>query len=135
MQLNPTKTKVTHIPRSRKPAAFPNYKFNGSSLATTPTFKYMGVTINSSLNWNDHVNAIVSKANQTLGFIWQAAGGASSKAFAALYRSLVLPVLEYGLPAWCPNTASNTAKLEKVQRRASRICLKQHKGDVLQRQT
>ena len=51
MQLNPTKTKVVHISRSRKPAAFPNYmyKLYGSSLATNPTFKYLGVTINSSL--------------------------------------------------------------------------------------
>ena len=39
-------------------------------------------------------------------------------------------MLEYGLPAWCPYTASNAAKLEKVQRRASRMCLKQHKGEM-----
>lgn len=130
MQLNTSKTKVMHISRSRKLAVLPNYKLHGTSLTPTPTFKYLGVTINNSLNWNDHINTITSKANKTLGFIWQIAGGASPKALASLYRSLVLPVLEYGLPVWCPYTASNAAKLEKVQRRASRMCLKQRKREM-----
>ena len=128
MQLNIKKTKVMHITRSRKPSVLPRYILHGQSLTSTPTFKYLGVTINDSLNWNDHVDAIVAKANRTLGFIWQIAGGASTKALISLYRSLVLPVLEYGLPAWSPYTASNAAKLERVQRRASRMCLKQLKG-------
>ena len=117
-----------HITRSRKPSVLPRYILHGQSLTSTPTFKYLGVTINDSLNRNDHVDAIVAKANRTLGFIWQIAGGASTKALISLYRSLVLPVLEYGLPAWSPYTASNAAKLERVQRRASRMCLKQLKG-------
>ena len=70
----------------------------------------------------------MSKANRTLGFIWQIAGGTSTKALALLYRSLVLPVLEYGLPAWTAYTVTNFSSLERVQRRASRMCLKQRSG-------
>ena len=44
-----------------------------------------------------------------------------------LYRSLVLPVLEYGLPAWSPYTADMSSQLE-VQMRATRMCLRQQRG-------
>ena len=71
---------------------------------------------------------LCAKANRTLGFIWQVAGGTSTKALTSLYKSLVLPVLEYGLPAWMPYTAVDISKLERVQRRASRMCLKIPKG-------
>ena len=65
-----------------------------------------------------------------LCFIWQIAGGSSSHALRCLYISLVLPILQYGLPAWYPYTATLSAKLEGVQRRASRMCLKQRRGDM-----
>ena len=62
----------------------------------------------------DNINStdIVSKANRTLGFMWQIAGGSSTKALTSLYKSLVLPVLEYGLPAWSPYTSASISKLE-----------------------
>ena len=99
-------------------------------LSVTSIFKYLGITISDTLTWNDHVNAVVSKANRTLGFMWQIAGGSSTKALTSLYKFLVLPVLEYGLPAWSPYTSASISKLERVQRRASRMCLKQRKGTM-----
>ena len=65
-----------------------------------------------------------------LGFMWQIAGGSSTKALTSLYKSLGLPILEYGLPAWSPYTSASISKLERVQRWASRMCLKQHKGSM-----
>ena len=98
------------------------------SLQSPQLTKYLGVTINNTLTRTDHGDADVKKANKTLGFIWQVAGGSSTKALLSLYRSLVLPVLEYGLPAWSPYTAAMSTQLERVQRRATRMCLKQQRG-------
>ena len=116
--------------RSRKQASLPLYLLNGSPLSTATTYKYLGITINTTLTWNDHVDAAISKANRTLGFIWQMAGGTSTAALASLYKSLVLPVIEYGLPAWTPYTQTAISKIEKIQRRASRICLRQRRGEM-----
>ena len=59
------------------------------------------------------------------------AGGTSTAALASLYKSLVLPVIEYGLPAWTPYTQTAISKtIEKIQRRASRICLRQRRGEM-----
>ena len=127
MKLNTNKS-IMHMTRSTKTIALPQYSIHGLPLTIATTYKYLGITINNSLTWNDHVNSVVAKANRTLGFIWHTAGGTSTKALMSLYRSLVIPVLEYGLPAWCPYTAALSSKIERVQRRATRMFLKQHKG-------
>jgi hypothetical protein len=82
-----------HMTRSKKTLTLPHYTLHGSELAVTSTYKYLGVIINNTLTWNDHVDAVVKKANKTLGFIWHVAGGSSTEALLSLYRSLVLPVL------------------------------------------
>ena len=128
MQLNTNKTKVLHISRSKKPANLPQYILQGVPLSVTSIFKYLGVTINNTLTWNDHVNAVVSKANMTLGFMWQIAGGSSTKVLTSLYKSLY----QY-LSTGCqlgPHTSASISKLQRVQRRASRMCLKQRKGTM-----
>ena len=70
MKLNTCKTKVLHMTRSRKQTPLPLYLLNGSLLSTATTYKYLGITINNTLTWNDHVDAVISKANRTLGFIY-----------------------------------------------------------------
>ena len=99
-------------------------------LMENDSYKYLGITINNTLTWNDHIDAVISKANRTLRFIWQMAGGTSTPALASLYKSLVLPVIEYGLPAWTPYTQTAISKIEKIHRRASRICLRQRRGEM-----
>ena len=128
MKINTNKSMIMHMTRSTKTLALPEYSIHGSSLKITATYKYLGVVINHNLTWSDHVNSVVSKANRTLGFIWHTAGGTSPTALMSLYRSLVLPILEYGLPAWCPYTTTLSAKLERVQRRATRMFLRQQRG-------
>ena len=105
MKINIAKSKV--MTRSKKPLTLPHYTLHGLELTVTATYKYLGVIINNTLIWTDHVDAVVKKANKTLGFVWHVAGGSSTEALLSLYRSLVLPVLEYGLPAWSPYTADN----------------------------
>ena len=115
MLLNIKKTKVLHMSRAKKRNVPQTYFLKDTPLSVTESYKYLGLTINSTLTWSDHINAVVCKANRTLGFIWQVAGGTSTKALTSLYKSLVLPVLEYGLPAWMPYTAVDISKLERVQ--------------------
>ena len=65
MKLNITKTKVMHMTRSKKSLNLPRYTLQGSELAVTSAYKYLGVTINNTLTWSDHVDAVAKKANKT----------------------------------------------------------------------
>jgi len=42
---------------------------NGSPIQQADRAKYLGVTIDKNLNWNEHPRQIVSKANKVRGFL------------------------------------------------------------------
>ena len=90
----------------------------------------MGLTIDSNLSWATHTSSIVARANRLLGFIRSVARGSSPKAIFSLYRSLVVPILEYGLPALHPYTSSQQHLRERVQRTATRLALGQRRGEM-----
>ena len=111
MIFNPVKTKVMHVTCSRNLHP-PIYTMGNAPLDSTSSIQYLGITISSNFTWNSHINAIVSRANRLLGFICSVAGGASTKAFFTLNKSLVLPILEYGIPCWGAKMASQQQHLE-----------------------
>ena len=59
------------------------------------------------------------------GLIRTVAFNSSVCAKLCLYKSLVLPVLEYGIPAWFPQTGIQEEALERVQRCSTRFILGQ----------
>ena len=90
----------------------------------------VGVTINSDLSWGKHVSYIVNKANKVLGVIKRSLGNDNRHAFSCLFKLLVRPILEYAAPVWSPYQKKDIESSEKVQRRASRLALKQTRGEM-----
>ena len=130
MKLNVNKTKVMRISCSRKNIVEPVYLLNGAHIESVLQTKYLGVIINTKLSWDDHVEYITRRANRLLGLITSMPSGLATSALLALYKSLVLPILEYGLPAWNPTNRNLCDRLESIQRRATRIILKQRRQQM-----
>ena len=86
--------------------------------------------MSSNLKWGDHVNATVNKANQILDIIKHTVGCSNAAVFSKLYICLIWPVLDYATPVWSPYLVKDIEALEKVQRRASRLALKQKCGEM-----
>lgn len=59
-------------PRSRQPLAY-DYALKGYKLTVEEVSKYLGVYISKDLSWEhvDHVDKIISKWSNTLGFLWR----------------------------------------------------------------
>ena len=117
--------RITH----RKDKTKPIYTLGGQFRSVRNT-KDLGVTISSDLSWGMHVFAMVNKANMVLGIIKRSIGTNSQDAFSQLYKSLVRPVLEYAAPVWSPYLIKDIVALEKVQRRALRLALRQKRGEM-----
>ena len=64
-----------------------------------------------------------------LGIIRRSIGTHSQDAFWQLYKSLVRPILEYAAPVWSPYFIEDIVAIEKIQRRASRLALRQKRGE------
>ena len=83
--------------------------------------KDLGVLISDDLEWNNHVNCAVNKANQKLGQIKHVFHYMNEIMMKMLFVSLVRPHLEYAATIWNPYWQYDKDKLEKVQQRATRI--------------
>ncbi len=68
MSFNPEKCEVLHIILKQQPL-ITNYFIHGTMLNTANSAKYLGLTIDSKLTFNNHVSAVCKKANATRAFI------------------------------------------------------------------
>ena len=97
------------------------YEMSGIKLQSVESVKDLGVTISSSLKFAQQCKDAVGKANRMLGFINRNFSFKNKDIIVPLYISLVRPHLEYAVQFWSPHHAKDIAKLETVQRRATKM--------------
>ena len=98
-----------------------DYTLHNHHLEVVDSSKYLGVTINNNLKWDEHINNISARANRTLGFLRRNLRGCRTAARSRAYEALVRPTLEYAASIWDPHNIGQINQLEKVQRRAARF--------------
>ena len=64
-----------------------------------------------------------------MGFIKTVAGRQNQNILLTLYRSLVLPIIDFCSPVWFVYRKNHIIKLETIQRRATCYILGQNRGD------
>lgn len=83
--------------------------------------KDLGVTFESNLKFERHITNIVNKAQRILGLIFRSFETLDEEMFIILYKSLVRPCLEYGTCVWSPYLKKDILRIERVQRRATKL--------------
>ena len=81
----------------------------------------LGVIISSNLKWEYQVNAAVAKAQKALGYIKRTFTYFDAEMVKNLYITFVRPHLEFAVPVWTPYQLDDIAKLEAIQRRATKL--------------
>jgi len=71
MEFNVKKSKNTSITNATSNKIRHQYTMDGEPVCLTDTCMYLGVTMNSKLRWNEHIDRISGAANRMLGFLWQ----------------------------------------------------------------
>ena len=97
------------------------YSINGQTLENTASVKDLGVTISQNLKFSQQCNEAANKANRMLGFINRNFTFKSKDIILPLYTSMVRPHLEYAVQFWDPYLIKDIQKLEKVQKRATKL--------------
>ena len=77
--------------------------------------------LTSDLTWALHITTVCSKARKFIGFLHRYLKDAGTVCLARLFRSVVLPVLDYGSAVWDPHQAKYITQLERTQRFAARV--------------
>ena len=102
--------------------------FNGSPLQTVSEFRYLRVLLDSGLTFRNHINCFTSKAYGALSSLRKSQKHLPLVTRKLLYRSLVLPHLEYCPSVWDPSSKQLYDLIERVQNRAMRTILSRPNG-------
>ena len=97
------------------------YNLNGTPIEIVTSHKDLGILFDDKLKFHLHSTDITSKANRILGIIKRSFEFLDSNMITRLFKSLVRPILEYGNCIWGPHFILDQTKIEKIQRRATRL--------------
>ena len=117
MTFNPLK--CTHMQIGKDKPDF-DIAINGTAIPSSDNMKYLGVSIDSSLSWDNHIHKIVRKANRQLGMLKRHISLASSQTKLLAFNSIVRTTLEYACQVWSPHKVGLSKLIDNVQRRAVR---------------
>ena len=120
LRLNTQKTKFLLVSRLRHPPPI-ELRVDGTIIPRVPSVTYLGVSISSDLSWAAHIDSVCCKAKREIGLLHRHFYAGSPSCKAQLYKSLVLPILDYCSSLWDPNYAIHVNKLESVQKLAARF--------------
>ena len=120
MAFNPDKCEVLRITNKKK-FIDAQYSIHGTTLNTVNDGKYLGVTIQGSFSWKNHVNNITKKANNTLGFLRRNLRKCPAKIKEQAFTTYVRPTLEFASSVWDPHSKDLVNRIDMVQRRAARF--------------
>ena len=125
MRLNPSKCKIMRMCFFCEQPILPVFAINGRPVDSVSSRKVLGLTLQSDLRWNSHVDCIVPKAAKRLYILHiLRCSDMSTTDLITVYVTIIRPLLEYGRIVWhfsLPLCLSD--KLESVQKIALRIIL------------
>lgn len=125
--INPEKTELVLFTRKYKIETFRLPMIGDTQLKLSDRAKFLGIILDSKLNWKLNVDERIKKAynalyacNKVIGKKW----GLRPDMIYWIYQTVVIPVLTYGSLVWWPVVKKKymITKLQKVQRTAC-LCI------------
>ena len=93
-------------------------KMYGADIEQVSKVKYLGIWLDHQLNFSHQVDYAISKAKRSAAKVcslFDGRDGLSVRLGVQLYKSLVRPHLEYGVPVWAAVSVKDLDKVEQTQ--------------------
>ena len=108
MKANVSKTKTMILGTSTRISRITdvNIIMNGTTVERVNTFKYLGITMDANLKWNDQINNICRKMCNILSIMRRTKPFVPQSSLVTIYNTMFLLHLDYGIILWsnCGNT-------------------------------
>jgi exonuclease III len=129
IKLNSGKTQALYFTRRRANRWLPSSEISvrGSRVHWSNDIKYLGITLDKTLNFNQHINLAVEKATKFLGILFVFLNRKSRLNTInkiSIYKSMIRSILLNACPVWGSCAESHLNKLQLVQNKCLRLILK-----------
>ena len=94
---------------------------DGSVLQKKPSFKMLGLTFSSKLDWGSYIISIAETASKKIGALICSIKFLSPEVALYLYKSTICPCMEYCCHIWAGATSCYLELFDKLQKRICRI--------------
>ena len=125
LSLNISKTKymMFRFPQKRS-NTLPVLDINieGNRIERVTTFDFLGVTINETLTWRDHIQKLSCKISRVIGILSRCKKFLHTSVLVKIYNALILSRINYGILCW----GYENKRIYKLQKQALRLICKKN---------
>ena len=100
LSLNVAKSKFMLFHTPQKRAVIPNILINNKAIDVVDNFSFLGLTIDTFLNWNGHINKVANTISKSVGILQILKLYLPCDILLTIYNSLILPHFDYAILAW-----------------------------------
>ena len=96
-------------------------KMDGSVLEEKSSFKMLGLTFSSNLDWGSYITSIAKTVSKKIGALFFSMKFLSPEVALYLYKSTICPCMEYCCYVWAGAPNCYLELLDKLEKRICRI--------------
>ena len=100
-----------------------NILINGQPITRVKNCRYLGVIIDESLTWAEHIDSVYKQLLKFTGIFYKLRGILPISCLYKLYNAFIHPYIMYGIEVYANTTASVLDKLCKLNNKLLRILL------------
>ena len=119
VDFNAGKTQLVSFDRSKNTGAI-DVKMDGSVLEDKTSFKMLGLTFSSKLDWGSYIVSIAKTGSKKIGALIHSMKFLSPEVALYLYKSTIRPCMEYCCHVWAGTPSCYLELLDKLQKRLCR---------------
>ena len=97
LTLNSNKTQsMTFLPIVKRNETIPVFKIRGEPINSVVTFKYLGLILDTNLNFQAHYSDLINSVQYKIHFLSKIRKFLTIKTALLLYKTTILPLIDYG---------------------------------------
>ena len=126
LTLNPAKTKMMTFGTRYfvKKARNVKVALGNAELQVVPTYKYLGMTLDSTLSLQTHLKNVINTVIHKLTILCKIRCYLTEETAISIYKSMILPYFDYCDVIYSASNKGQLEKLQRLQNKCLKVCMR-----------